>query len=91
MPLGKRCQRDCICLIRGTNLTWDQQLSDNELDECKLGLAEAGHLQDISAPRYFTGAGSHEMARRELHIFYDASKNAFAAVAYIRTVTTDLL
>ena len=70
---------------------WDQQLSGNELDECKLWIAEAGHLQDISVSRYFTGAGSHEMARRELHIFCDASENAFAAVAYIRTVTTDLV
>ncbi|XP_043199886.1 uncharacterized protein LOC122369305 [Amphibalanus amphitrite] len=65
---------------------WDQKLRSPELEECQLWFEQVTHLPDIATPRYFKGAGSHETARRELHVFCDASENSFAAVAYIRAV-----
>ena len=66
--------------------SWDEQLSGAELDDCKLWLSQASHLQDIFIPRCFREPGGYEIARRELHVFCDASEHSFAAVAYIRTV-----
>ena len=68
---------------------WDDQLKDLELDECEIWLSQTKFLQDIVIPRCLQETGSHGVSRRELHVFCDASENAFAAVAYLLTITSD--
>ena len=68
---------------------WDEQLKDLELDECEIWLSQTRLLQDIVIPRCLQETGSHGVSRRELHVFCDASENAFAAVAYLLTITSD--
>ena len=68
--------------------SWDEQLRGAELEECKVWLSQVGHLKDFLIPRCFTEAG-YEIVRRELHVCCDASEHSFAAVAFIRTDSSD--
>ena len=70
---------------------WDCQLSGDMLTAWESWLSEMPHLEAIEIPRcYKTGVPrASEVTRRELHIFCDASEQAFGAVAYLRMSCAD--
>lgn len=55
--------------IRASWLVWEAELSG---------------LSEIQVPRWYGSVESGEDIRRELHIFCDASEQAYGAVAYLR-------
>ena len=65
-----------------TKHDWDGELQSEMLKKWKSFLSQLNHLGSIHIPRYFL------FVPREiqLHAFSDASKLAYAAVVYVRTV-----
>ena len=63
---------------------WDDKLSKSEADSWKNWLTELQNVELFKIRRCYTiYTGVH---RIELHIFVDASENAFGAVAYLRVM-----
>ncbi|XP_062704158.1 uncharacterized protein LOC134286550 [Aedes albopictus] len=70
-----------------SGLGWDERLSDTLLDQWKRWVKLLQQLDEVAIPRcYFPGYSSEDYTSVELHIFVDASEEAFAAVAYFRIV-----
>ncbi|XP_047991806.1 uncharacterized protein LOC125230632 [Leguminivora glycinivorella] len=65
----------------GLGLDWDAPLPPDECREFQTWLLALEHVGRLRIPRHY---GPMEMVRRTLHIFVDASSQAYAAVAYWR-------
>ncbi|XP_043231303.1 uncharacterized protein LOC122386295 [Amphibalanus amphitrite] len=70
------------------HLGWDDPLPQLELSTWTEWLKESEKLTEVTVQRCVTPGGL-ETVRRELHVFCDASEEAFGAVAYLRTTTRD--
>lgn len=75
------------CNAYGTRDWDDPQLLEDLLTLwCEWEKEELGTLEDISLPRcYFSSQMDHLSCRRDIHIFCDASEQAYGAVAYLRS------
>ncbi|KAL0810381.1 hypothetical protein ABMA28_010526 [Loxostege sticticalis] len=68
-------------------LGWDEPLPEAEAEDFKKWLTELkGNIAEIRLPRCYD-QNNHE--RRELHVFCDASEQAYAAVVFWRLVRED--
>lgn len=68
---------------------WDDQLTEGELQTWKLWQSELQLIESISIPRWYGKMAPTADVTRELHLFSDASEDAFGAVAYVRMVTPE--
>lgn len=66
-------------------LSWDSELSEDDVDRWVSWQAESEQLSQLRIPRCYS-ASEAEIVRRELHIFSDASEAAFGAVGYLRQI-----
>jgi hypothetical protein len=76
------------CLIQevwrgGTN--WDEIVSETLQEQWKNWLGELHYLSKLQIPRYH---GLTDKMAVQLHVFSDASESGFAAVAYLRMVSS---
>ena len=67
---------------------WDEELDDHEQRWWDRWLEKLGELEGVKIPRCL-GPGENGNADFEIHVFCDASEEAFAAVAYLRAVTAE--
>ena len=70
---------------------WDEPLPGEVLTVWEQWLSELPHLQAIEMPRCLKAGVPCDdtICETELHIFCDASENAFGAVAYLRMTTNE--
>ena len=66
-------------------LTWDEKLDGVELDIWQTWLDQLPYIQHLQVPRCILMI--ENPVRSELHVFGDASQNAFGAVVYLRVVS----
>ncbi|XP_062708920.1 uncharacterized protein LOC134288349 [Aedes albopictus] len=70
-----------------SGIGWDERISEVLLEQWQRWIKLLQQLDRIEIPRcYFPGYSSEDYRTAELHIFVDASEEAFAAVAYFRIV-----
>lgn len=69
------------------NREWDDpQLPEDLLQAWQKWVSELPNLQNISLPRCYTSPGlDNPQSLRDIHVFCDASENAYGSVAYLRT------
>ncbi|KAE8276983.1 hypothetical protein D5F01_LYC25284 [Larimichthys crocea] len=68
---------------------WDDpQLPDDLLHSWRSWEAELEHLPKVTLPRCYSSENmDHPSSARDIHVFSDASEQAYGAVAYLRTET----
>ncbi|XP_058826161.1 uncharacterized protein LOC131686058 [Topomyia yanbarensis] len=67
------------------NVGWDETIPDEVFCRWEQWLTVLRNMENIKIPRcYFPGYDINSLDSLELHIFVDASEQAFAAVAYFR-------
>ena len=71
------------------NYDWDGELVGDERRTWTKRRKELTALEQLQFPRCLGSVEGDDSYRRELHLFCDASQDAFTAVAYITTVTSD--
>ncbi|XP_055633089.1 uncharacterized protein LOC129773502 [Toxorhynchites rutilus septentrionalis] len=70
-----------------SKIGWDERIPDELVSQWERWLTLLQQLEQIQIPRsYFPGSSSEIYRSLELHIFVDASEEAFAAVAYFRII-----
>ena len=67
---------------------WDEALDDHEQRWWDRWLKKLGELEGVKIPRCLR-PGGHGNTDFEIHVFCDASEEAFAGMAYLRTVTAE--
>src|SRR5207237_1670696 len=67
---------------RSLKLDWDQELPKELKQKFWDWYEELEYIKAVRIPRNMTGGG--KMGFPELHLFTDASKDAYAAVVYLR-------
>lgn len=91
-PIGFTC---CISLLPKlllqrtweTGIGWDQEVDNKTKDDFLKWLKEIPFLREIKIPRWLPGTNT--MKNWSLHIFSDASQNAYASVVFIRVKLED--
>ena len=68
---------------------WRDALTPAELERWTLWLKNLPELQKLSFDRILMPGLPQDFGKKELHVFADASKDAYAAVAYLRQVYLD--
>ncbi|XP_055603746.1 uncharacterized protein LOC129751978 [Uranotaenia lowii] len=64
---------------------WDEEISDRTNEKWVKWIEQFPMVADVRVPRcYFPSANKSSYRQLELHIFADASEDAYAAVAYFR-------
>ena len=66
------------------NLSWDQPLNHNLLQQYKHLSRDLKSVEDIDTPRFILDKNEPSKNPLQLHCFCDASTTAYAAVVYIR-------
>lgn len=68
-----------------SNIDWDDEINDEHYDRWVKWLKVLPEVQNIKIPRCYISNRSADGASTtiQLHVFVDASENAFAAVAYL--------
>ncbi|XP_026331312.1 uncharacterized protein LOC113238692, partial [Hyposmocoma kahamanoa] len=66
-----------------SGLKWDDSLTKDLLNEWVIYRDELVDLKQLTIPRWLNALRS---SKRELHVFSDASKSAFAAAVYVRVI-----
>ena len=66
------------------NNDWDEPLPDSFNEQWDRWITALSDLEHVSIPRQYAGGSFKDVERREVHIFADASKDAIAAVAYLK-------
>ncbi|XP_050419153.2 uncharacterized protein LOC126832434 [Patella vulgata] len=74
--------------LMSSTTDWDEPLPTKQLTEWDKWRCSLQHLDNLRIPRMYSDT-SYGIARKELHIYSDASEKAVAAVAYMRTTYTD--
>jgi len=64
---------------------WDEVLPDEIRDECQKLCDSLTSLDEIKIPRFVGTRSDDSTPKYELHVFTDASAQAYGAVAYLRT------
>ena len=72
-----------------SGIGWDDQKPNSLQDKWKEWLNCIPHLQSIKIPRCYRISISLATCMTQLHIFVDAGKDCFAAVAYFRFESQD--
>lgn len=67
---------------------WDEELPQDDIHKFKKWQAELRCLQEVSIARHIVG-GHDSVISSELHTFSDASQDAYAAVVFLRSVTSE--
>ena len=70
-------------------IDWDEDLSGTEFAQWTSWLSELREVEDIKVPRCLKKNVTGNVKEVELHLFSDASEDAFAAVAYLRVTDDD--
>ena len=78
---GKLIYKECITLFPG--LSWDAPLPPKILGKWKYFMNQLEGIRKLTIPRWCTGV--NDSSDIELHVFCDASSQAYGAVAYIVT------
>ncbi|XP_055622227.1 uncharacterized protein LOC129765816 [Toxorhynchites rutilus septentrionalis] len=69
---------------------WDDAISATNFVRWQRWTTALSHLKEIAIPRcYFPGYCPNSLDTMELHIFVDASEEAFACVGYFRVIDRD--
>ena len=67
------------------HIDWDEQMSDDEFAKWTKWAATLPNMFELKIPRwYFKGASSIPQEPMQLHVFTDASEQAYGCVAYFR-------
>ncbi|XP_033733157.1 uncharacterized protein LOC117322392 [Pecten maximus] len=82
---GRLLFRDLVKL----SSEWDEPLPEERRREWESWYSSLGQLRTCSIPRQYVIGTVYEDLEKEVHIFSDASKDAVAAVAYLRTKDTN--
>ena len=75
--------------VTSATVGWDEPLTSECETEWERWRDSLTSLDTLQIPRMYVSASPCEAARRELHVFADASEKAIAAVAYLRTVSSN--
>lgn len=68
-----------------SKVTWDEVIPDKEFSKWLLWVSLLPEVEKVRIPRcYSLKIPSANLSATQLHVFVDASENAFAAVAYFR-------
>ncbi|KAK2549572.1 hypothetical protein P5673_029960 [Acropora cervicornis] len=70
-------------------LAWDDPLPETLLTQWRRWRNSLPHLENVSVPRCYHPTGFGKIARREIHAFSDASKDAIGASIYLRLFNDD--
>jgi len=92
-PLGISCPATLrpklmIQKLWGEKVPWDQELSVDQREEFQHWMDDLKALGAIRIPRLMTG-GSADKSSWQIHAFGDASRDAYAAVVFLRTSDRD--
>lgn len=68
---------------------WDEPLSEVHRNSWDMWRQSLSDLENIQIPRVYAPQGLTGSLRNELHVYCDASENAIAAAAYIRSFQGD--
>lgn len=71
-------------LSASQTIAWDDPLDDSLYQKWSAWVKSLQHLQNVSIPRMCCKLSVIESSRKEVHIFTDASKDAIAAVAFLK-------
>ncbi|XP_061717738.1 uncharacterized protein LOC133525496 [Cydia pomonella] len=67
-------------------IDWDTKFTEPRLSQCKSAIENLNLIKDIKIPRCAKmNRNPDETTSHELHVFTDASKQAYAAVVYLRS------
>ena len=67
---------------------WDEEVAQDDIHKFKKWQAELQCLQDVNIARHIGGSNDN-VTSSELHTFCDASQDAYAAVVFLRSVTSE--
>ena len=70
-------------MLSRKRLGWDDTLEETDKEQWKCWLDDLPKLHQIQVDRCFKPKGFGEIKEEELHLFSDASRQGYAAVAYL--------
>ena len=70
-------------------VTWDADIEEPERAQWERWIADLAYLENVHVNRCFEPDDFGQVETVELHVFSDASRVGYAAVAYLRFVNTE--
>ncbi|XP_061170421.1 uncharacterized protein LOC133179742 [Saccostrea echinata] len=71
------------------SIDWDEPLPDHHKDRWQKWKNSLAALEQVRIPRTYTSTSIRDCPEKSIHVYSDASEKAIAAVAYIKTGSTD--